>query len=39
MGSKQFKKVEEAIRKIFGDAVDDYPDSRGQTYWQEDSNG
>eukprot|EP00439_Symbiodinium_sp_Y106_P026436 s6264_g3.t1 len=31
--------VEEAIRKIFGDAVDDYPDSRGQTYWQEDSNG
>ncbi|CAE7830815.1 RE1 [Symbiodinium sp. CCMP2592] len=32
-GSIQFKKVEEAIRKIFGDAVDEAPP--GRVYWGE----
>ena len=32
-GSIEFKKVEEAIRKIFGDGLDDASDHRGQSYW------
>ena len=32
-GSIEFKRIEEAIRKIFGEAVDEVPSGHGQTYW------
>ena len=38
-GSIEFKRIEEAIRKIFGEAVDEVPGGHGQTYWGQETDG